>query len=506
MDSYRFKLLRRWIVVVIGAGGAAFVALWLYSMHAGRQRSEENGMRELGNTAQLISEHTNRSFLAAQMVLMHARDIVEQVIREEKLSAEVLNERFKKVAGGLIELHTAFFVDHNGFLVAASNLPVKRPIKVADRDYFRHHAALSTPPAFISAPLKSRATGQWTITLTMAVRDNEGRFAGLVGTTVRLESIARFYDGLSLGAGSTITLVRTDGQTLMRYPMVDSELTRIVPADDPLLVIANAEGRGHSMSAVSPFDNSRRHAVFQRSLQFPVLTFVSRTEDSVLADWKNGARLSTVAVVMVLAGITMLGWLALRQLRQLENAIERSLHDPLTNLPNRRYFHEHARNEWRRALRNQDPVSVLFIDIDHFKRFNDRHGHEQGDDCLRQVGRRLQSSLNRAGDMVARHGGEEFVCLLPHTDLNGAERVASHLLDAIRNPAILHRDSPVAAHVTISIGIASTTPSEDAYSLSHLLAEADSALYAAKRAGRNRACTAAETSKLATLIEATAVV
>ena len=159
--------------------------------------------------------------------------------------------------------------------------------------------------------------------------------------------------------------------------------------------------------------------------------------------------------------------------------------DGLTGIANRRHFDESLHIEWRRCLRNGKPISLVMIDIDHFKHYNDEYGHLQGDTCLQAVAAALRDGLGRAQDLVARYGGEEFVCLLPECSLTGARQVAEHLAAAVRALALEHHASPVSDIVTISIGIATTTPDHH-NAPDVLLASADANLYRAKQAGRNR--------------------
>lgn len=129
--------------------------------------------------------------------------------------------------------------------------------------------------------------------------------------------------------------------------------------------------------------------------------------------------------------------------------------DGLTGMANRRWFDESLEREWLRAQRPGEPISVLLLDLDHFKLFNSRYGHPAGDACLRQVSQALQACLLRPADMVARHGGDEFALLLPGTSRPGAEHLAHRVLRAVEELAIAHATSPLYGHVTVSIGVSS---------------------------------------------------
>ncbi len=160
--------------------------------------------------------------------------------------------------------------------------------------------------------------------------------------------------------------------------------------------------------------------------------------------------------------------------------------DGLTGVSNRRYFDDRYNVEWRRAQRAGSALSVIMIDVDHFKLYNDHYGHAEGDKCLRMVASELNAQLNRPADLLARYGGEEFVCILPDTDLNGARITAERMRLSVEKIALPHAASLTSSCVTISIGIATMEDkvSEDLAPV--LVDKADEQLYIAKRSGRNR--------------------
>lgn len=162
--------------------------------------------------------------------------------------------------------------------------------------------------------------------------------------------------------------------------------------------------------------------------------------------------------------------------------------DCLTGLHNRRKFDETFELEWHRAQRNKTSLSLVMIDIDHFKQFNDFYGHAGGDECLRRVAAELQRNIKRATDFLARYGGEEFVVILPDTDNQGAQDVALHLREKIEALQIPHENSATANPVTISLGVASIQPYPGEQDPLILQKAADQMLYKAKMQGRNRVC------------------
>lgn len=169
------------------------------------------------------------------------------------------------------------------------------------------------------------------------------------------------------------------------------------------------------------------------------------------------------------------------QLRIIERL---SMIDVLTDLPNRRSFNKHIDTEWKRAIRDRSPVSLLIMDIDKFKLYNDTYGHPQGDVLLETISKVFRDTLKRPGDFVARWGGEEFVVCLPSTDLSGAFNLAERLRENVEDTLIPCADGTI-TRVTVSIGVSSETPKTES-SLNDFISKADQALYMAKNTGRNR--------------------
>ncbi|MBF0549772.1 MAG: PleD family two-component system response regulator [Deltaproteobacteria bacterium] len=162
--------------------------------------------------------------------------------------------------------------------------------------------------------------------------------------------------------------------------------------------------------------------------------------------------------------------------------------DGLTGIPNRRRFDEFLEAEWRRSVRSGSYLSMLMIDIDFFKPYNDHYGHLAGDECLKQIGRALTKTVKRSADLMARYGGEEFACILPETNSVGATVVGGKLRDRVATLGIIHEYSSIAGHVTISLGVATMIPLINLLPMS-LVRAADELLYQAKRNGRNRLVT-----------------
>ncbi len=182
-----------------------------------------------------------------------------------------------------------------------------------------------------------------------------------------------------------------------------------------------------------------------------------------------------------------------RALRQANKRLERLSHiDGLTQVANRRHFDEFLKTEIKRANRSLSPLSLVFCDIDHFKRFNDTYGHQAGDACLKTVAKVIRSNLHRPEDFVARYGGEEFVLVLPDTDGRGAFHLAEVVREALLRQEIPHETSPIAPYVTLSLGVTCLETGQNGEikgsdrMCEAIIKIADQALYEAKQQGRNR--------------------
>jgi diguanylate cyclase (GGDEF)-like protein/PAS domain S-box-containing protein len=174
------------------------------------------------------------------------------------------------------------------------------------------------------------------------------------------------------------------------------------------------------------------------------------------------------------------------QLAQLQARLEEmSYQDGLTGVANRRMFDTVLEREWNEARRSGQPLSLVMLDIDYFKQYNDHYGHLQGDECLRQVARSLLSASTRACDFLGRFGGEEFVMILPETDAQSAMRVAERCRALVLDQGIAHEGAGIGRTLTISLGVATQLP-EEAGSARDLVERVDRRLYEAKQQGRNR--------------------
>jgi diguanylate cyclase (GGDEF)-like protein len=244
-----------------------------------------------------------------------------------------------------------------------------------------------------------------------------------------------------------------------------------------LLDIAMSDLNGHEVCARLQADD--------RTKRIPIIfvTAMTHIEDEVKGLETGAIDYITKPIRPQVVQARVRNHLEIKKYRDfLENL---STTDPLTGINNRRQLDEALDREWKRAIREANPISFLLVDVDYFKSFNDHYGHPAGDNCLREIARGMSQCLLRPADLVARYGGDEFACVLPNTDIQGAFFVANRLKSKIDEMHLPQDFSPIDDHVTISIGGAFQCPLvNDQFST--IVQNADKNLYEAKQTGRNK--------------------
>ncbi|WP_457350282.1 diguanylate cyclase domain-containing protein [Roseateles sp. P5_D6] len=293
-------------------------------------------------------------------------------------------------------------------------------------------------------------------------------------------------------AASVQVLARMlNGLGELRFALSGEDGLRLARESPPDLVLVDAE-----MPGLSGFEVCAALRADPRLADVPVIIITGHTEVAVeVAGFAAGAsdfiRKPPVAEVVVARARTQL------RLKALGDALRASaLTDGLTGLANRRRFDQDLRLECERARRGHESLALLLIDVDHFKRYNDRYGHVAGDACLREIAAAIRGCIRRPADLAARYGGEEFAVLLPQTDAAGARAMAQRIVNAVADLALAHADATPSCLVSVSVGWAAARPDLDASVVltrgESLVEAADRGLYAAKAAGRGRIGEASE--------------
>lgn len=381
--------------------------------------------------------------------------------------------------------------DSTGRLIINSRTLEIAKINYADRAYFQYHATHPEGGLHISEPLISRSSGHSVLVLSRRLSNPDGSFAGVVVGSVHLDYFRQLFAAVGDGTLGTITLMSPDGAILMREPDTDGMIGTDISRTESYRRIASAKTGSFTGPAMS--GDGERRFVFTQVGDLPLRLSLAVRPAEVYASWWHKA-LGHGSVVLCLCAIAVLMNQLFRRELQHRQVAERAaaemnvelarlaLTDGLTGLPNRRRFDEALDRDCRRAARQGHPLSLLMIDADCFKGYNDRYGHQAGDTVLQRIAESLRAVSSRPCDIGCRFGGEEFALILPETDANGARIVAERLRELVQAHRMPHDGNPHGV-VTVSIGVAQAPATPDP---AQLIAAADTALYAAKGLGRNR--------------------
>lgn len=446
------------------------------------------------NLAYSIAQHAQESLKEADIVLSGLVALLE---RGEN-SPAAINELLLTYKQRAAQLAGVFVYDAGGRWRFHTNAPPTADANNSDRAYFQFHRQSVSRDTEVSDPIRSRSTGEWVLPVSRRFNDKDGNFAGVVLATLRIGHFREFYKQFDIGHDGSILIAMNSGTIIYRRPeqaggtgtslaggyLFQSDLKR------------SPVGLGASVSVLDGVD---RVYAYRALDQFPLVVAVSLSRQEVLAEWGRKAAMVGALVAMLVLALILAGGGLVARMRQrmvVAQSIARenrelsrlANRDSLTGISNRRQFDQSLQVEFRRAASAGSSLALVMIDVDFFKAYNDRYGHQAGDVCLKAVGEVLRRFKVRAGDTVARYGGEEFVVLLPHTDLAGARLVAERIRQAVYEQGLAHAGSPVGV-VTVSVGVHSLAPRDPDHP-ERLVELADNALYRAKSDGRNRVCLA----------------
>ncbi|WP_261540265.1 sensor domain-containing diguanylate cyclase [Burkholderia multivorans] len=384
-------------------------------------------------------------------------------------------------------LGSMLVLDAQGNIVLDSQSDVPRHGNFSDRKYFTVHRDRADVGLYVSDPFASRLRGGTpSIVLSRRVSNADGSFAGVALIAINLEYFHKLFAGLALGPHGSISLIGTDGIMVMRQPYELHTIGRDISQAATFRRFRTApEG---SFLERSSIDGVRRLYYFKTLPNLPLIVMVAEAEQDIYAAWHRraltiGALVATFGAAFIALSV-LLGAQLRRRMRAESELILLARTDGLTGLNNRRSFGEVLDREWRRARRVRSVFSLLFVDVDRFKAYNDTYGHQAGDDALAAVARCIGENIRRPADVAARYGGEEFVVLLPDTAENGAAQIAERIRIAIDALGLEHVGSEF-GRVTASIGLASWKPEQDVEP-DAIIKAADEALYYAKATGRNK--------------------
>ncbi|WP_414471853.1 diguanylate cyclase [Microvirga sp. M2] len=441
---------------------------------------------EMQNLARSLAQHAEDTFDLADAILV---DIVDRLERQgaEANSMIGMQEFFSERIQTLQALKALTVYGANGF-VLGSSLPGHKRVNVTNTVFFQHHAASPARKWFFGPLIRDPLGGDWILTMSRRLNKPDGTFSGVVQVSIPPRYFGNFFGRMDLGSqGAIVMFGTTDGKILSRYPYFEKAIG--IETETSEWLTGSPSG---SRFYVSPIDRVPRLAGYQRNHVYPVVVLSAVSQQEALRNWTLELQLRLLGVAVLIGIICLLGWRLARELSRREQ-VEAELAilaatDGLTGLANRRTFDSRLEIEWLRAARDGIPLSLLLIDVDQFKAYNDLYGHQQGDACLRKVTAVIAGGVTRPGDFVARYGGEEIVVLLPDTNEDDAIRVAEKIRAGVEALALHHEANAPTYTLTISIGSVTQRPATDR-SLAGpagLIDMADKALYQAKQSGRNR--------------------
>ena len=454
----------------------------------------------LSNLAQTLSSQVQATIKQADTVLLWlAAEVEAEGMKTQH--APHLQGLLHTQVDQLKQLKALIIIGEDGRPLLSSVADMPANVNYADRDYFIHHREHADTAPYIGHSIRSRSSGVWVMTVTRRINHADGRFAGVVLASIGLDHFLTLYRSIDVGSHGAISLIAADATLLVRRPFVEADIGKNL-STGPLFAELLPKAAAGVATVRSSIDGVVRLASYRRVDDYPLVIFVAVDRHESLASWRKEAAFSAALTVFLLLMLGALGYRQVRLIRR-QNSVQaelllaqeqlldmnlalrsQALEDGLTGLANRRLLDQFLQDELGRAKRDHLVVDLLMIDIDHFKHFNDTYGHLLGDECLKAIGALIKDNIRRPGDLASRYGGEEFVVVLPGTDLTGAFVVAEQIRQAVAEVAI-HGENHSPIRVTVSIGVSALRPLQDD-TPEMLIQAADQALYAAKAAGRNR--------------------
>ncbi|WP_433740200.1 sensor domain-containing diguanylate cyclase [Pseudomonas putida] len=453
----------------------------------------------MSNLAQTLASQAQASIKQADTLLFSLVDRLEN----DGIEGDRLN-RLQRLLGAqrseLSQLHGLFVYDETGRWIANSNGAEVGVANNSDREYFIFHRDHPDRGPHIGPAIKSRSSEEWIMTVSRRINHPDGSFAGVALATLYLSHFLQLYDSIDMGSNGVINLIADNANIIVRRPFNEAEIGTSL-AKSPLFTQLLPNASAGTATIKSIIDGVERVVGYRRVEGYPLIVFVALNKDEVLAGWRQESMLSAVIVALLLGFLGVLGFRLIKLMKQ-QNRIQvellgsqekllelnrnlelLALEDALTGLANRRQFDLFIQAEAGRARRNLSGLSLLMIDVDHFKAFNDRYGHLAGDQRLRDIAAIITEHIQRPGDLAARFGGEEFSVVLPGTDYVGAFLVAEKIRRAVLAAGYAHSESPEGA-ITVSVGVCGYDPAQQTR-IEELIGAADKALYVAKASGRN---------------------
>ena len=490
------------IAYFVGAICAALLGIEIWNAWKARDIQLQETYAAVNNVSSALAQHANETFKEADIVLT---DMSER-IRHDGTGAASLARIHELLANHVRELHSLnglFIYDENGKWLVTSQDALLTQYNNSDREYFQYHRDHPDQMPHVGPPVISRSTGKWIFTISRRISKPDGSFGGVALATINSDYFQEFYHRFEIGNEGALSMGLMNGITLYRRPLREDSIGLDL-SNQSIYQNFLLQAKDGVALITSPIDGMTRYVSFRRVADYPLFVTAALSKDEVLAAWAGNTLVRSIFVLTGLVLVSFFGWrlhvnarsreLAERRLRQAKRKLaslnrslaQMALHDGLTSLANRRHFDQTMQAEMSRAACHGGQVSLLMIDVDFFKRYNDRYGHQQGDHCLKNIATAIESCVSRPGDLAARYGGEEFAVILPGCSREGAQQIATLICETVRSLCLPHEGN-TAGVATVSVGVATADNPPSADCATQLISAADAALYTAKSSGRDRA-------------------
>ncbi|MDH7795426.1 MULTISPECIES: sensor domain-containing diguanylate cyclase [unclassified Beijerinckia] len=476
------------LLAVIAMTG--LISSFAYVIFDARRDAEHAAQNAAASLTTAIAQDVSRNFELYGLSLQGVIHALENPAIAEA-SPELRQLALFDYASKARYLNRIVILDANGRMTAQSQGETLSKESFADRDYFKFQQRAKDDNLYVSQPIQSRIDEDWIIVISRRILKEDGSFNGVVAGSISLAYFQSLFMNLNANKDDVFAVLNSDGILINRYPFSLMDIGKNFGQNGLLDAVANKQLG--MFTAVSPIDGVERLYAAARVPNIPLIVTYALPEARIYTAWKQKA-LTLSAMMLTLCGsLAALGIILIREFRlrrrfeiKIAAAAVRlkalSRIDQLTKLPNRRAFDERSTLEWRRGARERTSLSILVIDVDHFKHYNDQNGHQSGDAALAAVAQCIKKHIKRPADFATRYGGEEFAVLLPSTALEGAEKVAE---DIRKSVLLAHLSNQVSEPISVSIGVTMVMPTH-ASSFQEAFKVADDALYQAKAAGRNK--------------------
>lgn len=452
-----------------------------------RQQSIQQINTSVANLSHTLDVYTEGIMRQSEMLITTVSDMIEIYGMTPQQAANI-QRMISNQDNLLTQINNVVVYNAQGDIFTALHENFSGSHKGSDRAFFIYHKKNKSQQIFIGEPVVSRTNGKWVITISRRLETHTGDFNGVAVVTLGIENFLALYGQINIGHSGVIGLTTESGILLVRYPFKNNYIGAIV-SDSPLFrKYLKVQNTGIA-SSISRFDKIERIYAYEKNTRYGLVTTVAVSTDEALSPWRKQAIQLAVlifvfTVILIVASYFLYSDLS-RKTRDNKALKIIASEDALTGLFNRRSFDEKILSEIAGCVSRGTPVSILIVDVDYFKKYNDNYGHPEGDRCLALLGDSLRKSLTRDNQIVARYGGEEFALILPDADIQEARRIAQTIIRNVFSLRIEHAFSPF-GRVTVSVGVSTAHAVEIAGSQQNIIIAADQALYHAKRAGRNQ--------------------